>query len=56
MGANQWRHVPTLDSTERTPLRLYLDTRKRDGPHRLSTSPSEGGGSAQLCGRSRRSQ
>ena len=49
MGANQWRHVPTLESTERTPLRLYLDTRKRDGPHRLSTSPSEGGGSAQLA-------
>ena len=56
MGANQWRHVPTLDAPERTPLRLYLDTRKRDGPHRLSPSPSEGGGSAQLCGRSRRSQ
>ena len=48
MGADQWRHVPTLDSSDRTRLRLYLDTRKRDGPHRLSPSPSEGGGRAQL--------
>ena len=55
MGANQWRHVPTLEATERTPLRLYLETRKRDGPHRLSTSPSEGGGSSATLGRSRRS-
>lgn len=48
MGADQWRHVPTLDSPERTRLRLYLDTRERDDPHRLSLSPSEGGGSARL--------
>jgi putative CocE/NonD family hydrolase len=48
MGADQWRHVPTLDSSDRTRLRLYLDTRERDGPHRLSPSPSEGGGSARL--------
>ena len=48
MGADQWRHVPTLDSPERTRLRLYLDTRERDAPHRLSSSPSEGGGTARL--------
>lgn len=49
MGANQWRHVPALDATERTPLRLYLDTRKRNGPHRLLPSPPDGSGSAQLA-------
>ncbi|MDQ0026231.1 putative CocE/NonD family hydrolase [Variovorax paradoxus] len=48
MGTDQWRHVPTLDAPERTPLRLYLDTRERDDPHRLLPSPSEGGGSARL--------
>jgi putative CocE/NonD family hydrolase len=52
MGANEWRHVPTLDTPDRTRLRLYLDTRQRDGPHRLSPSPSEasseGGDKAQL--------
>ncbi len=48
MGADRWRHVPTLDATQRTPLRLYLDTRKRDGPHRLLPSPAGGGGRAQL--------
>ncbi|MDM0002634.1 CocE/NonD family hydrolase [Variovorax sp. J22P240] len=48
MGADRWRHAPTLDSPERTRLRLYLDTRERDDPHRLSPSPSEGGGSARL--------
>ena len=49
MGADQWRHVPTLDAPQRTPLRLYLDTRERDDPHRLLPSPSEGGGSARLA-------
>ncbi|WP_232324375.1 CocE/NonD family hydrolase, partial [Variovorax sp. WDL1] len=48
MGADQWRHVPTLDAPDRTRLRLYLDARERDGSHRLSPSPSEGDGSAQL--------
>lgn len=48
MGANQWRHVPTLDASERPRLRLYLDTRKRDGRHRLSPSPAEGGGNVRL--------
>jgi putative CocE/NonD family hydrolase len=48
MGADRWRHVPTLNSPERTRLRLYLDTRERDDPHRLLPSPSEGGGSARL--------
>ena len=40
--------MPTLDSPDRTRLRLYLDTRERDGPHRLSPSPPEGGGNARL--------
>jgi putative CocE/NonD family hydrolase len=48
MGTDQWRHAPTLDSPNRTRLRLYLDTRERDGPHHLLPSPSEGGGSTQL--------
>ncbi len=48
MGADQWRHVPMLDAPDRPRLRLYLDTRRRDGPHRLLSSPSEGGGKAQL--------
>jgi putative CocE/NonD family hydrolase len=48
MGADQWRHVPTLDAPQGTGLRLYLDTRERDGPHRLLPSPSEGGGNARL--------
>jgi putative CocE/NonD family hydrolase len=48
MGADQWRHVPTLDAPQHTGLRLYLDTRERDDPHRLLPSPSEGGGSARL--------
>jgi putative CocE/NonD family hydrolase len=48
MGADLWRHAPTLHSSDRTRLRLYLDTRGRDDPYRLSTSPSEGGGSARL--------
>ncbi len=48
MGANEWRHVPTLHTPDRTRLRLYLDTRQRDGPHRLLPSPSEGGGKARL--------
>jgi putative CocE/NonD family hydrolase len=49
MGADAWRHAPTLDASDRTPLRLYLDTRKREGPHRLSPSPSEDSGSVQLA-------
>lgn len=48
MGANQWRHVPALDATQRRALLLFLDTRKRDGPHRLLPSPAEGGGRARL--------
>lgn len=48
MGADQWRHAPTLDASDRARLRLYLDTGERDDPHRLSPSPSEGGGSARL--------
>ncbi|MDR6539093.1 CocE/NonD family hydrolase [Variovorax soli] len=50
MGADEWRHVPTLDAPDRAPLRLYLDTRERDGLHRLapSPSPSESGGSTRL--------
>ncbi|MGK6307077.1 CocE/NonD family hydrolase [Variovorax sp. DT-64] len=48
MGADEWRHGPTLDAPDRNRLRLYLDTRERDGSHRLSPSPSEGDGSVQL--------
>jgi putative CocE/NonD family hydrolase len=48
MGANAWRHVPALDVPDHAPLRWYLDSRKGDGPHRLSTKPSEGRGSALL--------
>ncbi len=48
MGADEWRHAPTLDAPDRNRLRLYLDTRKRDGSHRLAPSPSEGDESAQL--------
>ncbi|MDM0111353.1 CocE/NonD family hydrolase [Variovorax sp. J22R133] len=57
MGADQWRHVPTLDAPDRQRLRLrlYLDTREHEGEHRLlpsappSPSPSEAGGSARLA-------
>jgi putative CocE/NonD family hydrolase len=48
MGADQWRHVPTLDAPQRTRLRFYLDTRERDDPRRLLPSRSEGNGSARL--------
>lgn len=48
MGTDQWRHGPTLDSPERTRLRLYLDTGGRDDPHRLSSSPSEGNRAVRL--------
>jgi len=48
MGADQWRHVPTLDTPQRTPLRFYLDTRERDDPHRLLPTASEGTGNARL--------
>jgi len=52
MGADEWRHLPTLDTPDRARLRLYLDTRQRDGPYRLLPSASEassgGGGKAQL--------
>ncbi|MET3383573.1 hypothetical protein SAMN05443580_1189 [Variovorax sp. OV084] len=48
MGADQWRHAPTLDAPQRTRLRLHLDTRERDDPHRLLPSPSEGGGNVRL--------
>jgi putative CocE/NonD family hydrolase len=48
MGADRWRHAPALDSPERERLRLYLDTREREGPHRLAPSPAAGGGGAQL--------
>jgi putative CocE/NonD family hydrolase len=49
MGANEWRHVHGLDASEHTPLRWYLDSRKRDGPHRLSPKPTAGNGSARLA-------
>ncbi|MGR4869618.1 CocE/NonD family hydrolase [Variovorax sp. LARHSF232] len=49
MGADQWRHAPALETPDRSRLRLYLDTRKRDGPHGLLPSPAEGGGNARLA-------
>ncbi|NVM88518.1 CocE/NonD family hydrolase [Variovorax sp. SG517] len=49
MGADRWRHVPALEAPERPRLRLYLDTRRRDEPHGLLPSPSEGGGNARLA-------
>jgi putative CocE/NonD family hydrolase len=50
MGADRWRHAPALDAPDRPRLRLHLDTRHRDGPHRLvpSPTPPEGDGQAQL--------
>ncbi|SEB25609.1 CocE/NonD family hydrolase [Variovorax sp. YR216] len=48
MGADQWRHVTTLNSPERTPLRLYLDTGEGADPHRLSSTPSEGNRTVRL--------
>ena len=48
MGANAWRHVAQLESPARSRLRLHLDTRAAEGPHRLAASPVEGGGNAQL--------
>jgi len=48
MGANQWRHVPALDSPERPRLRLYLEPGGRDGPHRLAPTPAEGDVDARL--------
>ena len=52
MGADRWRHAPTLDAPDRPRLKLYLDTRKREGPHRLlsskSSTSSEEQGQAQL--------
>lgn len=50
MGADRWRHAPTLDAPDRPRLRLYLDTRSVDGPHRLvpSPTPSSDDGKAQL--------
>jgi putative CocE/NonD family hydrolase len=49
MGSNQWHHAPTLDAVQRAPLRLHLDTRRRDGPHRLLASPAAGGGRTGLA-------
>lgn len=48
MGADRWRHAPTLGEPERTPLRLYLDTRERDEPHGLLPAPADDGGNTRL--------
>lgn len=48
MGSNAWRHAPALDAANTAPLRLYLDTRQRNGPHRLLASPPAAGGGARL--------
>lgn len=49
MGADRWRHGPTLDAPDRPRLTLHLDTRRQDGPHRLLAATPEGGGSAKLA-------
>jgi putative CocE/NonD family hydrolase len=41
MGANRWRHTPTLDAAGRPTLRLHLEAGERDGPHRLLPAPAE---------------
>ena len=48
MGADRWRHVPALDSPQRTRLRLYLDTSGRGESHRLLPAPAAASGSARL--------
>jgi hypothetical protein len=35
-GANEWRHEPSLDALESTPLRLYLDAAADGAPHVLA--------------------
>jgi putative CocE/NonD family hydrolase len=49
-GADRWRHEPALDAPERAPLRLHLDTRNGEGPHRLLASPTppDGDGQARI--------
>jgi putative CocE/NonD family hydrolase len=49
MGADRWRHLPTLEAAQGKALRLHLDTRRRAGPHRLLPAPAKGGGRAQLA-------
>jgi putative CocE/NonD family hydrolase len=54
MGANQWRHAPSLaalQGPDRAPLRLYLDMQRRDGPYRLSASRTDrkGNGPVELA-------
>ncbi|GAA4332779.1 hypothetical protein GCM10023165_07550 [Variovorax defluvii] len=48
MGADEWRHVSSLDAPDRTRLRLYLDPHERNGAYGLSASQAEGRGSARL--------
>lgn len=42
MGADRWRHTPTLEASDRPRLRLHLDTRQRDGTHRLLAAAADG--------------
>lgn len=47
MGADRWRHTPTLDAADRATLRLHLDAGERDGPHRLLPAPAQASASTQ---------
>ncbi len=38
MGANEWRHAPSLEAMGNDTLRLYLDPAGSDGRHRLSAA------------------
>jgi putative CocE/NonD family hydrolase len=48
MGADRWRHTPTLDAAGQPAIRLHLDAGERDGPHRLLPAPVRATGVAQL--------
>jgi len=44
MGANEWRHVPTIAAMANEQLRYYLDNALQDGQHRLGTQrPAKAG-------------
>lgn len=49
MGADRWRHLPSLDAPDRAPWKLYLDAGRRGGPHTLSDAAPPAGQSVQLA-------
>lgn len=49
MGAERWRHAPSLQPKPGKALRLYLDTRGRGETHRLLPAPAASGGRTQLA-------